>query len=78
LGWIVFAHVQLSTSYDIYTVQNAARHEAGHALGLGHSPVMEDIMAAETEGRRYQLTPRDRATVTALYHLPPGNASQNR
>ena len=28
-GWVAFAHVILSTSYDIYTVQNAARHEAG-------------------------------------------------
>ena len=71
-GWIAFAHVQLSTAYDIYTVQNAARHEAGHVLGLGHSPVMQDIMAAETEGRQYQLTDSDRATVLALYQLPPG------
>ena len=78
-GWIAFAHVQLSTSYDIYTVQNAARHEAGHVLGLGHSPLMQDIMAAETEGRQYQLTARDRATVVGLYHLPPGRIdSQNR
>jgi hypothetical protein len=77
-GWIAFAHVQLSTSYDIYTVQNAARHEAGHVLGLGHSPATEDIMAGETEGRQYQLTPRDRATVVGLYHLPPGKlAFQN-
>jgi len=71
-GWIAFAHVQLSTAYDIYTVQNAARHEAGHVLGLGHSPVMEDIMAAETEGRQYRLTESDRATALALYRLPPG------
>jgi hypothetical protein len=71
-GWIAFAHVMLSTSYDIYTVQNAARHEAGHVLGLGHSPVMEDIMAAETEGRQYRLTDADRATALALYRLPPG------
>ena len=78
-GWIAFAHVQLSTSYDIYTVQNAARHEAGHVLGLGHSPVMQDIMAAETEGRQYELTARDRATAVALYRLPPGKiAFQNR
>lgn len=77
-GWIAFAHVQLSTSYDIYTVQNAARHEAGHVLGLGHSPVMEDIMAAETEGRQYRLTDRDRATLIGLYRLPPGKlAVQN-
>jgi len=71
-GWVAFAHVQLSTAYDIYTVQNAARHEAGHVLGLGHSPVMQDIMAAETEGRQYQLTDADRATALALYRLPPG------
>jgi matrixin len=74
-GWIAFAHVQLSTSYDIYTVQNAARHEAGHVLGLGHSPVTQDIMAAETEGRQYELTARDRATVIGLYHLPPGKVA---
>ena len=71
-GWIAFAHVLLSTSYDIYTVQNAARHEAGHVLGLDHSPAMDDIMAAETEGRQYRLTDRDRATALALYGLPPG------
>ena len=71
-GWIAFAHVVLSTSYDIYTVQNAARHEAGHVLGLDHSPEVRDIMAAETEGRQYQLTDRDRATALALYRLPPG------
>jgi predicted Zn-dependent protease len=75
-GWIAFAHVQLSTSYDIYTVQNAARHEAGHVLGMGHSPAMQDIMAAETEGRQYQLTDADRATALALYRLPPGKMPQ--
>jgi len=78
VGWIAFAHVQLSTAYNIYTVQNAARHEAGHVLGLGHSPQMQDIMAAQTEGRQYQLTDRDRATVVALYRLPPGRVFANR
>ena len=71
-GWIAFAHVVLATSYDIYTVQNAARHEAGHVLGLGHSPETRDIMAAATEGRQYQLTDADRATAGWLYRLPPG------
>ena len=71
-GWIVFAHVILSTSYDIFTVQNAARHEAGHVLGLDHSPDMRDIMAAETEGRQYELTDADRRTAALLYQLPPG------
>ena len=71
-GWIAFSHVILSTSYDIYTVQNAARHEAGHVLGLGHSPNVRDIMAAETEGKQYQLTDADRQTLAWLYRLPPG------
>ena len=71
-GWIAFGHVMLSTSYDIYTVQNTARHEAGHVLGLGHSPDSRDIMAAATQGRQYIITDPDRRTATALYRLPPG------
>jgi len=71
-GWISFAHVVLSTAYDIYAVQNAARHEAGHVLGLGHSPDVQDIMAAATEGKQYVITDADRATARLLYSLPPG------
>lgn len=71
-GWVAFAHVILSTAYDIYTVQNAARHEVGHVLGLDHSPDARDIMAAATEGRQYQLTDADRRTAALLYRLPVG------
>ena len=71
-GWISFAHVVLSTAYDIYAVQNAARHEAGHVLGMGHSPDVQDIMAAATEGKQYLITDADRATARLLYALPPG------
>lgn len=71
-GWIAFAHVVLSTAYDIYAVQNAARHEAGHVLGLGHSPDVQDIMAAATEGKQYLITEADRRTALLLYQLPPG------
>ena len=71
-GWIVFAHVVLSTAYDIYAVQNAARHEAGHVLGLGHSPDVQDIMAAATEGKQYVITDADRRTALLVYQLPPG------
>jgi hypothetical protein len=72
-GWLTFAHVTLSTAYDIYTVQNTSRHEAGHVLGLGHSPDSRDIMAASTQGRQYLITDADRRTATALYALPPGS-----
>jgi hypothetical protein len=71
-GWIVLAHVVLSTAWDIYAVQNAARHEAGHVLGLDHSPDANDIMAAATEGRQWAITDADRATARLLYALPPG------
>ncbi|MGH7714316.1 MAG: matrixin family metalloprotease [Gemmatimonadaceae bacterium] len=72
-GWIVLAHVILSTARDIYTVQNAVRHEAGHVLGLGHSPNGNDIMAAATEGRQYKLTDADARTAALLYRLPAGS-----
>jgi hypothetical protein len=71
-GWIALSHVVLSTAHDVYTVQNVARHEAGHVLGLGHSPDVRDIMAAATEGRQYQLTDADRRTLALLYRLPVG------
>ncbi|MGQ0643696.1 MAG: matrixin family metalloprotease [Gemmatimonadaceae bacterium] len=71
-GWIVLAHVILSTARDIYTVQNAVRHEAGHVLGLGHSPNAEDIMTAASEGRMYKLSEADARTAALLYRLPVG------
>lgn len=77
-GWIAFAQVVLSTAYDVYAVQNAARHEAGHVLGLGHSPDPRDIMTAVSEGKQYQLTEADRRTASLLYRLPPGEAGTFR
>lgn len=74
-GWILVAHVVLSSAHDIYMVQNAARHEAGHVLGLGHSPSARDIMAATTEGQQYQLTEADRRTAVLLYQLPAGRVA---
>lgn len=77
-GLMSFAHVVLSTAHDIHAVQNAARHEAGHVLGLGHSPDVRDIMAAATEGRAWELTDADRRTARLLYRLPAGPLPDGR
>jgi predicted Zn-dependent protease len=47
-----------------------AVHEAGHALGLPHSPDSNDVMFPAT--RIGSLSDRDRRTAQVLYRLPPG------
>ena len=47
-----------------------AVHEAGHALGLPHSPDSNDVMFPATQTG--VLSERDRRTVQVLYQLPTG------
>jgi predicted Zn-dependent protease len=75
-GWLVSAQIDIaihdSTGRAIPpdALTGIMRHEAGHALGLGHSrdprTKMFPIEVTST------ITPADRATLRLLYGLPPG------
>ena len=73
--YIEHAAVIFSTTYDfglvvnppLYDEQTVALHEAGHALGLGHSADPESVMYPIYQGRRTQPTPADIAIIEALY-----------
>jgi len=45
-------------------------HEMGHALGLGHSPDLGDVMYARPSAQ--EISPRDRETLRLLYGSPRG------
>jgi hypothetical protein len=77
-GWLVDAqlivaiHDSAGRSIPPPALAGIVRHEAGHALGLGHSKDQRTKMyPTET---RSDISPADRSTIRLLYQLPPGQA----
>jgi len=75
-GWLVNAEINVAlhdaagAALTPDLVAGIARHELGHALGLGHSSNKTDVMFPESTSPTISDT--DRATLHLLYMLPPG------
>lgn len=79
-GWIVGAAITIATedtagtAFPASLVSAIARHEVGHALGLGHASDRGALMYPESYTTT--ITPIDRATLNLLYVLPPGSVRE--
>lgn len=75
-GWIVAADILLATEsadgvrFSPAFITGIARHEVGHALGLGHARDSATVMFPESVTTT--IAAADRATLHLLYTLPPG------
>jgi hypothetical protein len=76
-GWIVAATVTIATegadgqAFPASLISGIARHEVGHALGLGHARDRGAVMYPEAHTTTIAAV--DRATLHLLYSLPPGS-----
>jgi predicted Zn-dependent protease len=76
-GWLLAAEISIAVhdssgeTMPPSDLTGTVRHEAGHALGLGHSKDPHTKMFPVE--MTHEITPADRATLRLLYELAPGS-----